>query len=166
MGFMVTKPRVRSKKIVWVAVSGGFDPIHIGHVRMLKAAKKLGDMLVVILNNDNWLRDKKAFAFMPEKERVELLKSFPFVDKVVLTQHEPGEYHRDKSVARELRRLKPAIFANGGDRFAENIPEAIVCKQIGIVMKFNVGKGGKVQSSSWMIREAVNHVVRNGRGNH
>ena len=69
----MTKPS--KKKPVVVAVSGGFDPIHIGHVRMFERAKALGDELVVILNNDNWLKKKKGFAFMPEKERKEVIEA-------------------------------------------------------------------------------------------
>src|SRR3989304_5428085 len=75
------------KKSRVVAVSGGFDPLHVGHVRMFKKARALGDKLVVILNNDNWLRAKKGYAFMPEKERKELIEAFSFVDKVIVTNH-------------------------------------------------------------------------------
>jgi cytidyltransferase-like protein len=144
-----------------VAVSGGFDPIHIGHVRMMQKARKLGDRLVVILNNDHWLRDKKGFAFMPQKEKVELLKSFSCVDEVVLTDHKPGD--TDRSVARTLRKVRPHIFANGGDRGKANTPEMEVCRELGIDMKFNIGRGGKVQSSSWMIRDASRAFARSIR---
>src|SRR4051812_49628050 len=110
----------KKKKEKWVAVSGGFDPLHIGHVRLFKRARALGDKLVVILNNDNWLKDKKGFAFMPERERKEIIEAFPFVDKVVLTEHKPND--ADRSVVRTLRKLKPSIFANGGDRKPEGDP--------------------------------------------
>ena len=139
---------MKKEKII-VAVSGGFDPIHIGHIRMFKEAKKLGDKLVVILNNDNWLLKKKGFFFMPQKERKELLESIRFVDKVVLTRH--GKNPSDMSVCRELEKIRPDIFANGGDRNKGNIPEVEVCDQIGCKMVFNIGKGGKVQSSSWLL---------------
>src|SRR3989338_2853011 len=69
---------------VWSAVSGGFDPLHIGHVRLFREAKTLGDKLVVIMNNDHWLRAKKGFTFMPQKERAEIIRHLPFVDKVVI----------------------------------------------------------------------------------
>ena len=116
----------------WVAVSGGFDPLHIGHVRMFKEARKLGDKLVVIMNNDNWLRMKKGFTFMPQKERAEIIKNFSFVDKIVLTDHEKGD--TDKSVCRTLAKVKPAIFANGGDRKPDGdpVPEVALCKKLGI----------------------------------
>ena len=145
----------------WVAVSGGFDPLHIGHVRMFEAAKKLGDKLVVIVNNDNWLRDKKGFVFMPQGERVEMIRALPFVDKVVLTDHKKND--TDRSVCRTLTKLKPDIFANGGDRFKNNIPEAILCKKLGIKMVFNIGHGGKVQSSSWMIKDVSRNFLRSVR---
>lgn len=155
------KKSASGKKIRWVAVSGGFDPIHVGHIEMMRLARRLGDKLVVILNNDNWLRDKKGFAFMSEKERAELMLAFPFVDKVVITHHAPGEYYEDKSVVRELRSLRPYVFANGGDRFANDIPEFIVCEELGIKMRFNLGQ--KIQSSSWMIRDASRAFARSVR---
>jgi len=142
----------KEKETVWVAVSGGFDPLHIGHVRLFKAAKALGDKLVVIVNNDNWLQMKKGFVFMPQKERVEIIRAFPFVDKVVTTDHKIND--PDRSVVRALRKLKPAIFANGGDRFAKNVPEVAACEELGIQMIFRVGQGGKIQSSSSMVSAA------------
>lgn len=134
-----------------VAVSGGFDPIHVGHVRLMQEAKKLGDELVVILNNDNWLRKKKGFVFMPEAERKELIESLHCVDRVVLTKH--PENPDDMSVCDALKEIRPNIFVNGGDRTQSNIPEVPVCEEIGCQMVFNVGTGGKVQSSSWLLNE-------------
>lgn len=131
-----------------VVVSGGFDPLHIGHIRMFQEARKLGDRLVVILNNDNWLLDKKGFVFMPEAERKEIIESYNFVDEVVLTSHTPGCV--DHSVSMEIQAINPQVFANGGDRKAEvDIPEAKTCAEIGCEMIFNIG-GGKIQSSSWL----------------
>jgi D-beta-D-heptose 7-phosphate kinase/D-beta-D-heptose 1-phosphate adenosyltransferase len=139
----------KTKKKVVVAVSGGFDPIHIGHVRYLTEAKKLGDELVVILNNDNWLKKKKGFVFMPESERIEVLMGIKAVDRVVVTGHAKND--PDTSVTKALAKVKPDIFANGGDRKNEaDIPEGAVCKKYGIKMVFGVGSGGKVQSSSWL----------------
>lgn len=138
----------KSKKVV-VAVSGGFDPVHVGHVRMFEAAKKFGDELVIILNNDNWLKKKKGFVFMPESERMELLRSLKSVDRVVLTKHGPDP--EDMSVNHVLKELKPDVFANGGDRRQDNIPEVPVCGAIGCKMIFNIGDGGKMQSSSWLL---------------
>ncbi len=153
---MATKTPRKNRKVV-VAVSGGFDPVHVGHVRMFEAARKLGDELVVILNNDNWLRKKKRHVFMPEAERKEVIAAFRAVDRVVLTSHDADP--ADMSVARDLERLKPDVFANGGDRFADNIPEVGVCKKLGCKMVFRVGRGGKVQSSSWLLNNFVAKTV-------
>ena len=142
------------KKSKTVVVSGGFDPLHIGHIRMFQEAKKLGNKLIVILNNDNWLKTKKGFVFMPQKERKEIIESFKIVDKVVITKHKIDD--NDESVCRELKKIKPDFFANGGDRKNDNdIPEAEVCKKLNIERVFNVGAGGKVQSSSWLIENAI-----------
>jgi len=138
----------KQKKIV-VAVSGGFDPIHIGHVRMFERAKALGDELVVILNNDHWLKKKKGFSFMPENERKEIIEGLRAVDRVVITKHKAND--PDTSVCRELWAIQPDVFANGGDRKFDNIPEVPVCQEIGCAMVFNIGKGGKIQSSSWLL---------------
>lgn len=138
-----------------VAVSGGFDPVHVGHVRMFEEAKKLGDKLVVIVNNDNWLKKKKGYAFMEEGERSEIIRNFKWVDGVFITKHTPDT--NDMSVCEALRELKPDIFANGGDRRLDEVPEVAVCQEIGCAMVFNVGRGGKVQSSSTLIAEARKH---------
>lgn len=142
---------VKKTKGKIVMVSGGFDPVHIGHVRMFKEAKKFGDKLVVVINNDNWLKLKKGYSFMPENERVEILEAFDCVDEVVMTGHSKNT--KDMSVCDELRKIRPHVFANGGDRFADNIPEFIVCRELGIEMVFNVGHGGKVRSSSELLKE-------------
>ena len=142
-------------KIV-VAVSGGFDPIHIGHVQLFQEAKKLGDELVVILNNDNWLMKKKNFVFMPQNERKKVIEALKGVDRVVLTEHSLNP--EDMSVCRELLKLRPQIFANGGDRTHKNIPEVPVCEKIGCKVVFNIG-GGKIQSSSWLLANFKKGVV-------
>lgn len=141
---------IKKKKEIIVATSGGFDPVHIGHVRMFQEAKKLGTKHVVILNNDNWLMAKKGAAFMPQRERKEILEALACVDEVIITRH--GKQPEDMSVAADLRRLRPDIFCNGGDRKTHNTPEDTVCKELGIAMAFNVGRGGKVQSSSWLLK--------------
>jgi len=142
------------KKIITVAVSGGFDPIHPGHTRMFKEAKALGDRLVVILNNDNWLMLKKKFVFMPEKERKEVIEAIRWVDEVIITSHPKNT--DDMSVTLEIAKLKPDIFANGGDRDSrKTIPEAELCDKIGCKLIFNIGSGGKIQSSSSLVNKAL-----------
>ncbi len=147
----------KTKKPVVVAVSGGFDPIHIGHVRMIQEARKLGDRLVVIMNNDHWLTAKKGYAFMPEHERKEIIEAITGVDEVIITNHSPAD--PDRSVCRELRIIRPHIFANGGDRKPDDVPvpEVAVCEELGIEMLYNVGAGGKVQSSSWLTAKLAEH---------
>ena len=127
-------------KIVKVAVSGYFDPIHIGHLEYLKMAKNLGDYLIVIVNNDYQSNLKKGKSFMNELDRVEIVKALKLVDEVFLS------IDKDRTVCKSLEKLKPDIFANGGDRSTEEIPEAEVC------MNFNIkmidGLGDKIRSSS------------------
>ncbi|OHA26019.1 MAG: hypothetical protein A3D52_01370 [Candidatus Taylorbacteria bacterium RIFCSPHIGHO2_02_FULL_44_36] len=146
-----------NRKKVLVAISGGMDPLHIGHVRLIKAAQKLGDELIIILNNDNWLKDKKGFVFMPQRERKEMLESICGVDRVVFTDHQPGEYFKDRSVCRLLKKIRPHIFANGGDRKPDGdpVPEVALCEKLGIEIIYNVGEGGKVQSSSWLLAKVA-----------
>ncbi len=149
----------KSKKVVMV--SGGFDPVHIGHVRLFKEAKKLGDELVVYINNDNWLRMKKGFVFMPERERKEIIEAFESVDRVTISNHKKNT--RDMSVCMGLIEIKPHVFANGGDRDEKdaNNPDSSLYKEreihkkLGIKMIYNVGHGGKVQSSSELAKKAA-----------
>lgn len=144
-----------SKKQIVVAVSGGFDPIHVGHVDMLNEAKALGDELVVILNNDNWLMKKKGHVFMPQEERREIVAALKPVDRVIFTKHETDD--EDRSVCRELAELEPDIFANGGDRNPDDnpIPEVELCNKLGIKVVYNVGSRGKIQSSSWLVGKYI-----------
>ena len=127
-------------KIVKVAVSGYFDPIHIGHLEYLKMAKDLGDYLIVIVNNDYQSNLKKGKSFMNELDRVEIVKALKLVDEVFLS------IDKDRTVCKSLEKLKPDIFANGGDRSTEEIPEAEVCVNFNI--KMIDGLGDKIRSSS------------------
>lgn len=142
-----------NKKVV--AVSGGFDPIHIGHIRQMQEAKKLGDELVVFLNSDQFLINKKGRPFMKFEERKEVIEAFGCVDRVVAV------IDQDQTVCETLRLYKPDIFANGGDRKSDNIPEYDVCNELGIEMVFGVGWGGKVQSSSDLIRDYCDFLQAN-----
>ncbi len=116
---------------------------------MVKEASEKGD-LVVILNNDNWLNKKKGFVFMPEQDRAEIIKEIKGVKNVFLSKH--PEDPEDMSVCYELLKLKPDIFANGGDRKAGNIPEYNLCEEQGIEMIFNIG-GEKLRSSSELVKK-------------
>ena len=132
------------KKVI-VAESGYFDPIHIGHIEYLEKAKALGDELIVILNTDSQAIMKKGFVFMPEAERMQILKALCCVDKVVLS------IDTDQTQCKTLELLKPDIFAKGGDRYAYEIPETPTCKKYGI--KIIDGLGAKVQSSSELVKK-------------
>jgi len=123
-----------------VAVSGYFDPIHVGHLEFLKIAKSLGDKLVVIINSDYQAELKKGKSFMPEEDRLEIVQALRCVDEVFLS------IDKDKSVCKSLEHLKPDIFANGGDRSLEEIPETAVMKKYNIEMVDGLGE--KIRSSS------------------
>jgi len=127
-----------------VAVSGGFDPVHVGHVRMILEAAEVGDVIVVA-NSDEWLMRKKGYVFMPWEERAEILASIRGVIKVVTVDDSDG------TVCEALRREKPTFFANGGDRKTDNTPEMDVCSELGIGLLWEVG-GGKIQSSSELVK--------------
>ncbi len=123
-----------------VAVSGYFDPIHIGHLEYLKLAKELGDKLVVIVNNNDQCILKKGKPFMDELDRVEIVKSLKMVDEVFLS------IDKDKTVCASLEEIKPDVFANGGDRSTGEVPESSICKKYNI--KMIDGLGNKIRSSS------------------
>ena len=129
-----------SKKLTSVAVSGYFDPIHVGHLEFLELAKKLGDNLIVIINNNLQAELKKGSTFMDEKDRMEIVAALRYVDEVFLS------IDTDKSVCKSLERIKPGIFANGGDRSLDEIPETAVMKKYNI--KMVDGLGSKIRSSS------------------
>lgn len=134
------------------------DPIHIGHIRLLKEAKKLGDKLVVILNNDNWLKNKKTQVFMHQNERKEILEAIEEVDRVVITGHPSNP--KDMSVSRELLKIKPDIFVKGGNRKKVGVPEAEACRKIGCKIIFHAGHGGNFQYSSWLLANYIRSLNR------
>lgn len=133
-------------KIPTIAVSGGFDPIHKGHVQMIREASEYGNV-IVILNSDDWLVRKKGYKFMSFEERAYIAGSIKGVS--VITNVDDS----DDSVCAALRRFKPDYFANGGDRYETNTPEMKVCQELGIEMLWNIG-GGKIQSSSDLVNQA------------
>ena len=132
-----------TKKVI--CISGGFDPVHIGHLRMMQEAALYGNV-VAIVNSDNWLMRKKGYIFMPFKERCEIIEG---LSCITATSHVED---LDNSVCEALRRLRPDYFANGGDRKTDNTPEIALCKELEIEMLWGVG-GGKVQSSSTLVND-------------
>ena len=131
-------------------VSGGFDPIHSGHISYINAAKKHGDYLIIALNSDDWLREKKGKEFMPFEERKSILENIKNVDEVL--KFEDDELG---SCIKALEKIKTKfpndeiIFCNGGDRGKDNIPEMSVS---GITFEFSVGGDDKKNSSSWILK--------------
>ena len=123
-----------------VCISGYFDPLHVGHLEYINKAKELGDYLVVIVNNNSQCILKKGKFFMDEKDRVEIIKNLKSVDEVFLS------IDKDKTVSKSLEKLKPSVFANGGDRKNYEIPESKICKEHGI--EIIDGLGDKIRSSS------------------
>lgn len=135
-----------------VLVTGGFDPIHSGHIAYLEAAKKLGDILIVGLNSDEWLARKKGKSFMHIYEREKIVSSLKVVDKVVCYSDADDS---SKNAITGVRAMYPdatIIFANGGDRTVNNIPEMDV-KDDNLIFKFGVGGENKANSSSWILQE-------------
>jgi len=133
-----------------VLVTGGFDPIHSGHIAYFKAAKELGDKLVVGLNSDDWLERKKGRAFMPWNERLAIVNNLKMVDETFTFVDDDNTA---KAFIQQVRAHYPnahLVFANGGDRTAENIPE-MVFEDVEFV--FGVGGNNKANSSSWILDE-------------
>ena len=126
-----------------IAVSGGFDPIHKGHVKMIQEAAEYGQV-IVILNSADWLERKKGYKFMDFAERSYIVGS---IKGVTMTS---GVDDSDGTVCEALKRIRPDYFANGGDRILSNTPEMDLCVELGIQMMWNVG-GGKEQSSSDLV---------------
>ena len=144
-----------NKKYDIMILSGGFDPVHKGHVRMFKGAKAQAHKVIVGANSDGWLVRKKGKIFMNWAERAEILKAFKYVDEVVAFNDEGGDA---MDLLTRVQRLYPECsiaFGNGGDRTSSNIPEKGYCESYKIDLCFNVG-GGKVQSSSTLIQDSEN----------
>lgn len=135
-------------------VSGGFDPIHEGHISLLQESSRFSDILIVALNSDSWLKRKKGKPFMTFFSRKIVLESIKYVDYVI------GFDDSDDSASHAIEKVRDTYpnatiyFCNGGDRTGENIPETQTCKKYEVIMVFNVG-GGKIQSSSNMLKEWI-----------
>jgi cytidyltransferase-like protein len=135
-----------------VLVTGGFDPIHSGHIEYFKSAKKLGDLLVVGVNSDAWLTRKKGSPFMPWEERATIVASLQDIGRVINFDDNDNSA---KDAIRKVREIYPnekIIFANGGDRTKENIPEMDIIDD-NLEFLFGVGGENKMNSSSWILQE-------------
>ena len=150
-----------------IILSGGFDPVHKGHLRMFREASWLGHQVIVGLNSDEWLTRKKEKPFMDFKERKEILEGFKYINQVLAFDDSDDsacnlikqvrtiysgsgfnyEYLDSNPTGEKEYKL---FFANGGDRKEDNVPEVQVCRDLDVMMLWNVG-GGKIQSSSWLL---------------
>lgn len=133
-----------------VLVTGGFDPLHSGHLAYLKEARKLGDKLIVGINSDDWLTRKKGKSFLPEKERHEILSAIRYVDGCILFNDNDDTAIEAIKNVRMLFPFAQIIFANGGDRTSDNIPEMIFDD---VIFMFGVGGKDKKNSSSWILKK-------------
>ena len=136
----------------FVLITGGFDPLHSGHIAYFKAAKTLGDMLIVGLNSDDWLVRKKGAAFMPWNERLCIINNLSMVDEVYTFADDDGSAKHFIQQARAHYPDAELIFANGGDRTKDNIPEMDVIDS-NLSFIFGVGGEDKKNSSSWILQE-------------
>jgi len=133
-----------------VLVTGGFDPLHSGHLAYLKAAKALGSRLIVGINSDDWLIRKKGKNFLPEQERHEILSSIKYVDGCILFNDQDDTAIEAIKNVMMLFPYSQIIFANGGDRTQENIPEMIFDD---VIFMFGIGGNNKKNSSSWILKK-------------
>jgi cytidyltransferase-like protein len=133
-----------------IILSGGFDPCHSGHISMINAAKELGDILIVGVNSDSWLQRKKVQAFMPWQERATIVGNLKAVDQVAQFNDDDGTACDLIEKVKASYPLAEIVFANGGDRTKENIPEMRVS---GVEFIFGVGGENKMNSSSWILQE-------------
>jgi cytidyltransferase-like protein len=137
-----------------VLITGGFDPLHSGHIAYIKAARELGDSLIVGVNSDEWLRRKKGQEFMPWEERATIIAALHYVDRVINFDDSDNSA---KDAIKKVRAIHPSaqiVFANGGDRTKENIPEMdLLQEMLHLDFVFGVGGEDKKNSSSWILQE-------------
>ena len=123
-----------------ICASGYFDPLHVGHLEYLEMARQLGDQLVVIVNNDSQAKLKKGKPFMGHDDRLKIIRALKCVDEAFIS------VDNDLSVSKSLRMCVPHVFANGGDRKEDEIPESKICRELGIEMVDGLGQ--KIRASS------------------
>jgi len=145
-----------------VLVTGGFDPVHSGHVSYIRAARKLGDALIVGVNSDSWLVRKKGEPFMPLDERGAIIEEFQSVDAVIVFDDSDGTAIDAINQVLELYPEDEIIFANGGDRTLDNIPEMVVESER-LHFVFGVGGEDKKNSSSWILKDYKERVTNGNK---
>jgi len=135
-----------------IIVTGGFDPLHLGHIEYINAAKSLGNFLIVGLNSDNWLTRKKGKPFLTFDERFVIMSNIKAVDKVIEFDDSDGTAIDAIRISRQMFPDEGLYFANGGDRTSQNIPELICAEQYKANFLFGVGGADKKNSSSWILK--------------
>ena len=140
-----------------VAISGFFNPLHIGHIDYISAARNLGDYLIVIVNSDDQVEMKGSVPFMNQDDRLTIIRNIKGVDRSIIAIDDDGSVCN--TLREEFKRLQndpffeDMIFANGGDRKKGYVPESVLEDELGIVIVYNIG-GGKIQSSSELIKNS------------
>tara|TARA_B100000767_G_C19680959_1_gene499565 strand:- start:383 stop:1162 length:780 start_codon:yes stop_codon:yes gene_type:complete len=156
-----------TKKYDYALVSGGFDPVHVGHLRMFQDAKKLSDNVILLLNNDEWLIKKKGKPFMNQNQRKEILDEFSSVSQVIIQKS------NNKSSSKAIEDFvnnnpnKKICYCNGGDRSnIKNIHESEICRKLSVDLQFGVGGEVKIESSSELTKNYLGNVEKRPWGNY
>ena len=165
-----------SKRYDYALISGGFDPVHIGHLAMIKDAKKIADDVIVLLNSDKWLVRKKGKPFMVEAQRAQILEEFESISEVIIQEKDDDDSSNNAIIDFYHSHNKSTIcYCNGGDRSQEDkIREAETCKNLGIDLKFGIGGIHKLESSSNLTKNHLSkteerpwgkfHIIAKGKG--
>ena len=156
-----------TKKYDYALVSGGFDPVHIGHLRMFQDAKNLSNKVILLLNNDEWLIKKKGKPFMSQNHRKEILDEFKSIDEVII--QDSSEKSSSQAIEEFVRRNpnKKICYCNGGDRSnIKNILEAAICEKLNIRLEFGVGGEEKIESSSKLTKNYLGNIEERPWGNY
>jgi len=156
-----------TKKYDFALVSGGFDPVHVGHLKMFQDAKNLSDNVVLLLNNDEWLIKKKGKPFMNQNHRKEILDEFKSISQVIIQTSSDQSSSKAIEVFVKNNPNKNICYCNGGDRSnIKNIHESKVCKKLGVDLKFGIGGEEKVASSSQLTKNYLGNIEEKPWGNY